>query len=310
MSSSTLNDLVNLARDLTLAQTVAVFLPIEQSESSMETAHFVLGLSAHTSEHHLDTKHKTKAGCGIIGWVSQNKDLVKISPYKHSSRALGFYTSEVKVNSIVALPIELGETNESRICGVLYCDSPAEALFDQASAKHLKNIAAIMSRTINLEKQVTFNMIESLDLETFYQRTEKLLRQLGASSLEIMRIKLNNPQELEQETGLHDFLLIFQKMQRLIQQTLPRQFPVLNLPSGETLIVIDNMMANFYENKIRIIAAHASPENATLSYDFQRCSIKRQRTNSASEIFECLQHSSEETTGISSRNVLKAMFRR
>ena len=301
---SNLNHLAQLIQNITAAQTVLIFLPFEtKSENQPDQSSIVLEIKGLSSEQKIDLKHKSKVGTGIIGWVAKTQEKAKISPFQHSSRALGFYPQDTEVKSIIALPIILNQglsenTNsekiqEDQISGVLYCDSPELDYFAKESENCLEHSAELVSRIASLEAHAQHEQVDNLDFETFRHCSEKLLLQLGHHSVEIMRIRLSNSKEIEETIGFENFLGLFQKIQRLIQQALPTHYPTLHCPNGETLIVLDNMMSKMYENKIRIIANQLSPENVALDYSITKHSIRNKKLNSIDDLFAALSTNQE-----------------
>ena len=66
-------------------------------------------------------------------------------------------------------------------------------------------------------------------------------------------------------------------MYRLIQQALPPQYPTLQLPNGDVVILLDNMTTAFYENKIRAIATHVLGAGADREIQFMRQSLREKQ---------------------------------
>lgn len=278
-----LNRLAKLALNIAGAQTCLIFLPIEVFTGQHGAHEYsgLLQLGGHATATKINQKHKTKSGSGIVGWVAKNREQVYVSPFTQSLETLGFYQQGTEIKSVLGLPINLefdrNDWQKDLICGVLYLDSATLHAFDERTRALLMQVSEEISKNVLLASKANWNVAYNLNFQEFYSRTQKLVDTLGVNSVEIIRISLENATQIEQTIGITSFVAMFQKMQRLIQQVLPPQFPLIHLPNGETLTVVDNMMSSFYENKIRIISAHIGPENIALNYSFKKriCSAKK-----------------------------------
>lgn len=283
-----LNDIAELILDITPAQSCLIFLPTEVISGQIADGKFsgLLQLAGGATVKRINEKHKSKSGTGIVGWVAKNKQIINIPEFSHSTQALGFYSEQASISSVIALPINLKlkgyDWHEETISGVLYCDSSEKNSFDQTTADILTKITKQVSKNVTLGLKVNSNIAKNLNFQEFYSRIEKLVERLGENSLQILRVKLDNSEEIEEKLGITEFVMMFQKMQRLIQQVLPPKYPVIHMPSGETLIVVDNMMGKYYENKIRIIAAHLNPDNYVLNYNFRHYPVTLGKNNKLS----------------------------
>ncbi len=288
--NNNLDQIAELIKDFSGAQSVLIFNPIKNPKGEQAESSTVLSLAGLASDQKVDRRFLSKSGAGFIGWISKNHQPASASPFNNTARSLGFYHYDCPVQSIIGLPIlrENADTYNLDASPVLYCDSPSLDFFTTELRASLQKASGLISSVIELEKNSNANKIENLDFAEFYVRAEKLLNKLGASSVEILRLKLINSSDLEKEVGFPQTLSIFQKMQRLIQQVLPPNYPVIHSPSGETIIVLDNMMSAFYENKIRIIASQISPENVLINYDFQHFTVKNHKINSIDDLFNAM----------------------
>ena len=288
-----LDRLSRLALKISNSASCLIFLPVEIFSGKIAEGRFSgllqLGGQA-TLQGELNEKHRVKAGIGVVGWTAKNKKPSNICSFRNSSGTLGFYNNELNIGSLCTVPIDLSfirkDWQEEPLAGVLYCDSDAENIYDDSVTGLLETIAEEAAQIVALSCKVNASVANNLNFHEFHGRVLSLTEQIGSDSLEIMRIKMQNSEELELHLGLSKFVILFESMQRLIQQVLPPQYPVVHLPNGETLIVLDNMLGNFYENKIRMIAAHVGPDNLAINYTFNRKILKVGRDrNSSMDIF-------------------------
>ncbi len=288
--NNNLDQIAQLIKDFSGAQSVLIFSPIKNPKGEQTDNSTVLSLSGLASEQKVDRRYLSKSGAGFVGWIAKSHKPANVSPFSNTSRSLGFYHYDCPVQSIFGLPI-ISETTDlysSEVTPVLYCDSEKAGFFTPELEAYLQKACRLISSIMDLERNSNANKIENLDFAEFYSRAEKLLNKLGASSVEILRLRLVNSSDLEKEVGFPQALSIFQRMQRLIQQVLPPNYPVIHSPSGETIIVLDNMMSAFYENKIRIIASQISPENVLINYDFQHFTVKNSKISSIDDLFNAM----------------------
>ena len=109
----------------------------------------------------------------------------------------------------------------------------------------------------------------------------QLREAIGTSSLEVLRIRLANAEQLEQKIGTEACINLIEQCLRLIEQSLPPHFPALKHPSGDIIIILDNMMSSFYENKITAICSHISGGKQQVSFSFARSSFKEKSNRNA-----------------------------
>lgn len=274
-----LNKIADLILDIIPAQSCFIFLPTEVMTGQVGEGNVsgLLQLAGYASTKKIDLKHRSKSGTGIVGWVSKNNQSTIINDFQHSPQSLGFYSEQTTIGSLISVPIKIDfckyDWHQEEISGVLYCDNTEPNSFNKAIENILNKFSHEISKNVKLCLKVNSNIAKNLNLQDFSSKVDSLITKLGKSSLEIMKIKLKNSVEIEEKLGISQFVLLFQKMQRLIQQVLPQQYPIIHLPSGETLIVMDNIVTKYYENKIRIMAAHISPDNLILDYEFSNIPI-------------------------------------
>ena len=75
-----------------------------------------------------------------------------------------------------------------------------------------------------------------------------------------MRISIDSFGDLETAHGITGAVHQSEQFVRLVQQALPPHFPLVRLPNGDILVALDNMMAAFFQNKIRTLANHLNDQ--------------------------------------------------
>jgi hypothetical protein len=94
---------------------------------------------------------------------------------------------------------------------------------------------------------------------------------MGLTSVEVLRIKLKNFEDVELALGTEGSTAYVDQLARLIQQALPPHLPMLRLPNGDLILFLDNMVTAFYESRVRALAEHLVtkfPSETPLHLDF------------------------------------------
>jgi hypothetical protein len=173
------------------------------------------------------------------------------------SSTLGIYSDSEEIRGLLAVPIAV--TNESgenqKSIGVLVCDSKQAVSFSKQQIKQVEEIAQLISRVIfwSIVRHETAGA--EMTWQSFTYRAGQLADAIGAESVEVLRLGIQNFAQLEAAIGISAAVQHSDQFMRLIQQALPPHFPVIRLPNGEILIALDNMMSGFFQQKIRSLAA-------------------------------------------------------
>src|SRR5690606_4518632 len=130
--------------------------------------------------------------------------------------------------------------------------------FSKLQGKLLEEFSAGVARLVNLSLAHTRGGTQEQTWETFLCRSHQLSEALGMNSIEVLRLRMANFEEIERASGSAQAIEAVNQVERLIQQALPPHFPLLKLPNGDIVIVVDNMMTSFYETKITAVCSHVA----------------------------------------------------
>ena len=219
-------------------------------------------VASHSASTCLTRDCRIQVGNGLIGWVAENSRSIHVAPFDMDSSVLGVYTETESLKSLVAVPIPMpSESPTSRtFSGVLMCDSRRAYSFTKPQMKHLEELATLISRLLywTVFKKESTSTENSWD--NFLTKANHLSEAIGHESIELVRITVDSFSELEATLGVTQAVHHSEQFLRLVQQALPPHFPLVRLPNGDILIALDNMMAAFFQNKIRTLANHLNDQ--------------------------------------------------
>jgi len=220
-------------------------------------------------------------GSGLIGWVANHGRSIHVSPFDRDSTTLGVYSSDQHLKSFIGVPIELPGSESSSgddaissgLRGVLTCDSKKSFAFSKLQGKLLEELASQISSTVQLIRRSP-NKTEERSWQSFMAHALRLVEALGIPSVDVMRVRVSNLDQLEAGAGSPVTIELMEQVQRLIQQALPPHFPVCKMPQGDIVLLIDNMMTGFYENKIRAICDRITQPHGIMQIDFAKRTLR------------------------------------
>ncbi len=289
-------DLCRLARfgaNLSDAHSCFIFLPskIFENSATASTPNKSAGLELleiggfHSLSSDILQRCKIEIGTGLIGWVAKHMRSIHVSPFQRDSRTLGFYSCDQQLKSFIGIPLPLfldDHSEQTDSWGVIGCDSKKSYAFSKLQGKLLEDFAQEVSHNIKLNLHKKRIVPQGDSWTDFLKATISLAESLGRESLEIMRLRLTNFEQLEEQLGTPECIKLIGQLFRLIKQALPPQFPNWTLPNGDMLVALDAMTCSFYENRFRAICAHISPEPIRPNFQFIRRSLADKRYRSAS----------------------------
>ncbi|MBN8548301.1 MAG: GAF domain-containing protein [Deltaproteobacteria bacterium] len=212
---------------------------------------------------------------GLIGWVAKHARAIHVSPFEHDSRTLGVYSSDQNLKSFIGIPVSFEHlSGDARLTGVIACDSKKAFAFSKLQGKLLEEFSFEVARIVNLSLEQMRAGAHEQTWGSFIQRAHQLSDALGMNSIEVLRVRASNFDDLEHQLGSAHAIEVVNQVERLIQQALPPHFPLLKLPNGDLLIVVDNMMTSFYETKINAVCGHVAVNKAKLQFEFTKRSWK------------------------------------
>ena len=229
-------------------------------------------------------------GSGLIGWVAKHNRSIHVSPFERDSRTLGTYAVDQQLKSFIGIPVALpapGMHQEPEV-GVIACDSRKAFAFSKVQGKLLEDLAREVSRTVELHVLCREQGSFEVSWASFVRQGEQLAEALGAGAVDVLRLRLLNFRHLEHTLGAEGAIQLVEQTVRLAQQSLPPHFPMLRLPNGDVLLVVDNMMTSFYENRIRALCEHVAIKRRgervahAVEFEYLRTSAKRRRSGAVS----------------------------
>jgi hypothetical protein len=273
-----LNRLARFGANLTESHSCFIFLPPSFLNRGTESEDNLIIGGYHSLCHDLLPNCIIKKGSGLIGWVAQHSQPIHVSPFEHDSRTLGMYKDDRQLKSLIGVPISLKRdlNKEQSLTGVLICDSKKSFAFSKIQGKLLTELAEEISTSVSLLYN-HYNSKAQPNWSEFIASTEQLIQMLGSNSVEILRVRVNNFHTLEAKLGISSAVELVQQFYRLVQQSLPPHFPFYLLPNGDCLLILDNMMSSFYENRLVALAEHISKDLLTISLEFNRQALRSRK---------------------------------
>ncbi len=274
------------------AHSCFIFLPGAADNSLLTLA------AVQSPSEHIVHSAQLSADSGLIAWVAKHQRPIHVSPFERDSRTLGIYSHDEELKSVIGIPIRMQTRYNEQVqvqtlhCGVLACDSKKALAFSKAQSKLLEELSQEISYILQPSREAPEGVRRNTNWSNFLSKAHKLSSSLGSGSVEVLRIRPNNSAALEMKVGTGRSIEMLEQMYRLVEQSIPPHFGFFVMPTGDMLVVLDNMMTGFVSNKVLAVGDHLSardPEgaNANISFSFIKCS-PRYRGQS---IEECIQES-------------------
>ena len=280
---TTLCRLARFGANITDSHSCFIFLPPAFLNRQSSSADELLIGGYHSLCNDILEGCSIRNGSGLIGWVARHEQPIHVSPFEHDSRTLGMYREDRELKSFIGIPITLRNANGKASSGVIACDSKKSFAFSKLQGKLLADLAVEVSSAIELLlSQVALQPFPSWS--EFITTAEETVTTLGVQSIDVMRLRIDNYNSLEKKLGSSECVELCQQLYRLLQQSLPPHFPYFQLPNGDFLIVMDNMMSSFYKNRIMALAEHIQSAEVPIALAFNRVALyTRKRTNASLE---------------------------
>ncbi|HMO01897.1 MAG TPA: GAF domain-containing protein [Oligoflexia bacterium] len=265
-----ITSIAKLAAKATSAHTVFVLLSSEllrlnnkaNSKYQAYNQEFVL-FNWHSLSNSINTEYRVATGQGFAGWVAGNRKPLTISPLNRDSKQLGLYTANIGINSLVAVPIIDHYSNSDHhnsplrpLLGILICDSLQTYAFDREAIEVIEEVASQTASAIIYHFQEKRVSDDRASWNKFVRKTHQLIDQLGKNSLDVLRVKIKNFREFELKNGPAACIAAYQAFSRQIEELLPENGTFMALSNSDLVIVIDNMLSDFIEDKLLTIAKH------------------------------------------------------
>lgn len=227
--------------------------------------------------YHSNSKQVLEQAClsvdsGLFGWVSKNQRPLRVYPFDRDSRTLGVYAERENIKGIVALPIHLANYGQElgKHVGVLACDSLKDHELSAKQLQWLHELTLSIASTLRLLWDNNRAIEQAPSWTGFETKALRLIETLGVNCVDILRIRINNLDRIETQVGTARCVDLVDLFARLVSQALPPYCPSYRLPHGDTMIVLDNMLSTFIENKIKAVANHIAPLKERFELSFVR----------------------------------------
>lgn len=230
------------------------------------------------------------ADSGLIGWVASHRRSIHVSPFELDSRTLGIYSADQQLKSFIGIPILLQDSYEmlgaagvapAQLTGVLACDSKKSFAFSKLQGKLLEDLSREIAETVELLVEQQGRAHPDVAWHLFLRRAAELARSIRISSVEVVRVVTTNFRSIERKVGTSAALTASEQLHRIIRQILPPHFPSVRLINGDVLMAFDNMMASFYESRIKAVSSHHHTRHSLtaepLQFEFIRASSRDKR---------------------------------
>ncbi len=212
-------------------------------------------------------------GYGIIGWAARHRKAVHVSPFQLDVRTLGLYTDKQELKSLTARPIALSPKLSSE-CGVIVCDSKKTYAFSRVHERLLDNLSHEISNTVELLLDRQNSQQPAVMWNNFASKAGEVRQSLGENSIEILRVSIENPSQLEGLVGTQEYTNLAEQLYRLTMQALPAHIPAFRLVNGDLVIFLDSMMSSFYESRLKAICERVTKSKVSFRLVFRRVSTK------------------------------------
>ncbi len=280
-----LSRLARLGANLVEAHSFMILLPAaaktrpaERSAGGVQKSTHLAVAGVHTLSNHFKEDSLVQIGDGILGFIAKHSQAVHVSPFERDSRLLGVYSQDVMLKSFLGFPLKITIGAEN-LTGVMACDSKKSYAFTKLQEKILEDFAIEITRITELCLQSQPEERKG-SLREFLDRGIDLIDQLGVNAVEVARIKFVNLDELERVVGIRKAFELYNQIVRLVRDSLPAEIPLEQLPNGDLLMFIDNMVTSLIENKIESLCQHVFVDNQRLLFEFRRAGVRQIKSRS------------------------------
>lgn len=266
-----MNRLARFGANICDAHSCFIFLPQTVLNPRDENGSTLSLAGAHSLSQHIARDCRIQNGVGLIGWVAQQKRSIHISPFENDSRTLGAYSHDCELKSIIAHPISILDprhTNKEHLA-VFLVDSKKSFAFSKLQEKHIISLSDQIAESVSLQL-ASLTTEQENTWQKFLQDATATVHSLGRQSTSIIRLRITNFSELEHQEGITQCVEHSTQFFRLVQQSLPEKFARFQLHNGDLLIVVDNMMTSFYQNRIKALADHIKTSSVKLDVEFKQ----------------------------------------
>lgn len=204
----------------------------------------------------------------LTDWVLKNK---KSLSFKLSERGFhhagGLYVdSHCGVDGVMIIPCAMSDDRTA----LYWCDAAVGTVFSPEKLKYLEDYLAYVSPCLSVSREEPLIMraaqepAESLATylppDEFSRNAQKLVQGMGQGKSELVRFVPKNMTVLEEELGVVAFVNLYEQTLKRIAQIFPKGTPLLKLPDGAILAIVDAMLVGLYSNRIKSICSLTQAE--------------------------------------------------
>ncbi|MGI6681126.1 MAG: GAF domain-containing protein [Bdellovibrionota bacterium] len=264
--------IATFAGNIASSNSTFIFLP-KRHEDFQKNSENILELVSYSSKVEIKNTNITiSTNSSIIGYVARHKQPIHISPFDKDSKHIGLNYTEEKLQSILALPIIIDEYVDN--VGVLYSDSKEPFAFSNKQCALLNELTYQIASFYKLHR-LNMTATKKLDWHSFIKKSNELIATLKPNCIDILRMKLTNLVEIEAHLGTGKTIAIIEMIERLIAQSIPPESTMFRLPSGDIVVILDNMITEHIKNKISAIIKKISfSQKTNIALEFSKRSCK------------------------------------
>lgn len=207
----------------------------------------------------------------LIDWSLQNRKSLtfKLSERGHQ-HAVGLYTSaERSIDGVMLIPCQLQDGS----LAIYWCDAASGS---SATAERLKYLEEYLMHVtpcltvrrqepVSTGKEQNFDSGEALATylspDDFSRSAQRITQGAGQGKCELVRFVPKNFVALEESLGVVAFVSLYEQTLKRISQIFPKGTPLLKLPDGAILALVDAMLVGLYSNRIKSICNLTQGEN-------------------------------------------------
>jgi hypothetical protein len=123
-----------------------------------------------------------------------------------------------------------------------------------------------------------------------------MMEGLGAGSVDVLRLRPKNFGAIESNAGTLTAVGLLHQIHRLVEQALPPHSPAFALPNGDLLLIVDNMMTAFFQNKIQALCEHVKIADRSLELEFIRSDNRGRQRAKTIDLESLIKETAAETS--------------
>jgi hypothetical protein len=207
----------------------------------------------------------------LVDWSLQNR---KSLTFKLSERgqqhAAGLYSNATRlVDGVMLIPCQL----QNGSLAIYWCDAASGGNATAERLKYLEEYLMHVTPCLAVKPlkpsgvpQGNFSDSEEvlatyLSPDDFSRNAQRITQGAGQGRCELVRFVPKNFVTLEESLGVVAFVSLYEQTLKRIAQIFPKGTPLLKLPDGAILALVDAMLVGLYSNRIKSICNLTQGEN-------------------------------------------------